>query len=100
MSSWEIISGPREYTLGGGSVQRRPAGRDLAWAYVIERGNERLTVRVERDATLAESKVVSEAARSAVATSGRSAVEAVLALDQPPRRLIVTAEGVAEHADY
>ena len=74
MPSWEIISGPREYPLGGGSVQRRPVGRDLAWAYVIERGNERLTVRVERDAALAESEVVSEAARSAVATSGRSAV--------------------------
>jgi len=97
VAGWQIISGPREYKPGGGSVQG-PVGRDLAWAYVIERGNERLTVRVERASALAESEALSEVARSAVATRGRSAVEAILKRDRPPRRLIVTTDGVAEHA--
>src|SRR2546427_11000981 len=100
MAGWQIISGPREYNPAGGSVGRGSVGfgRDRGWAYVIERGNERLTVRVERDSTLAESEALSEVARSAVATRGRSAVEAILARDRPPRRLIVTTDGVAEHA--
>ena len=97
MARWEIISGPREYSPAGGSV-RGSVGRDLGWAYVIERGNERLTVRVERASALAESEALSEVARSAVATRGRSAVEAILKRDRPPRRLIVTTDGVAEHA--
>jgi len=97
MAGWEIISGPREYSPAGGSV-RGSVGRDLGWAYVIERGNERLTVRVESGSALAESKALSEVSRSAVATRGRSAVEAILERDRPPRRLIVTADGVAERA--
>jgi len=98
MAGWEIVSGPREYNPGSGRVGGRAFGRDVGWAYVIERGNERLTVRVERDSTLAESEGLSEVARSAAATSGCSAVEAILKRDRPPRRLIVTTDGVAEHA--
>jgi hypothetical protein len=95
MARWAIISGPREYKPGGGA-----AGRDLGWAYVIESGNERVTVRVERQATLGESdegapKVVSQA----LATSGRSAVERILDRGTPPRRLLIGIDGVTERAD-
>jgi hypothetical protein len=91
---WEIISGPREYKPRGGA-----AGRDLGWAYVIEQGNERLTVRVERAALLAESEGSTEVVRRAIATSGRSAVEAILDRKDPPRRLLIGTDGLTERAD-
>jgi len=94
MARWKIISGPREYNPGSGRI----GGRDLGWAYLIERGNERLTIRVERDSTLAESEGSSEIVRRAVASRGRSAVEAILAREYPPPRLIVTADTVTKSA--
>ena len=96
MARWEIITGPREYNPVGGSAGRGSLSRDLGWAYVIERENERLTVRVECDTKLAESDVQSGLVRTVVASRGRSAVEAILARDRPPPRLIVTADGIAE----
>jgi hypothetical protein len=96
MARWDIITGPREYNPSGGSVGRGSLGRDLGWGYVIERGNERLTVRVECDTKLAESDVQSGVVRCAVASRGRSAVEAILSRERPPPRLIVTADGIAE----
>jgi hypothetical protein len=92
---WEIISGPREYKPGGVG-----GSSDLGWAYVIEHGNHRVTVRVDRAAALSEpSKATTEVVRRAIDTNGRSAVEAILDRRTPPRRLLIGTGGVTERAD-
>jgi hypothetical protein len=92
---WLIVSGPEEYEASGVDPDTV-----LGWAYTIERGDERQTIRVELSAiAVDDSAVVDEGSRQAINTRGRSAVEASVALEPPPTRLVISTHGIAAPDD-
>lgn len=72
---WAIASGPEEIK----DVEQEDIR--TAWAWTIQRGAERHTVRV----------LVTAQAISAPVDAGRSLIEANLKLDDPPRTILLSA---------
>src|SRR5438874_2384433 len=88
--AWHIDRGPTEFD------QLRSFDMDVGWAYYIVRGAEERTVSVIVAGGRLNSEELPEDSREAIRTKGRSAVEAVLSLDEPPRYLAVTSTGIEE----
>lgn len=86
---WRIVGGPREF-----NATEQAHDIDVGWAYDIERGSERRTIRTAVAGGRLGSSELPDEARRAVRSSGRSAVEAVLADDDPPAMLMIGTGGV------
>jgi hypothetical protein len=93
VAKWTIVDGPREYQPSGGEDAAR------GWAWELERGGERSTVRVELSGTagvvISTGHTIAEEADHAVRTRGKSAVELWLDEDQLPERIVIHTEGVS-----
>jgi hypothetical protein len=93
--AWVIVSGPREYPAYGVDPDTV-----RGWAYDVERGEQRRTVKVELSAlAVDESSVTDEGLHQAIRTQGRSAVEAFLDLDLVPARLVISTHGIGAPDD-
>jgi hypothetical protein len=88
--SWTIYSGPRRFDALG------DFDMDLGWAYTLDHDGKHRTVRVIVTDGRTRSRDVPTEVRRAIRTKGRSAVDAVLHRDLPPRYLIVGSAGIAE----
>lgn len=89
--AWERIGGPREVAQIGSFDMSR------GWGYTIHKGTEERTVGViVARAPLGD---LPPDAKAAYETRGRSAVDAVLGQDDPPRYLIITSAGVREQRE-
>lgn len=91
MPRWLRVSGPRAF-LDSADV----ADFEYGWAYEIERERERRPIGVYITSGLTVRNVPEECVR-AIRTDGRSAIEAVLDRDQPPRYIELAQDGVREH---
>jgi hypothetical protein len=96
---WQRVSGPREFD------KHRGFDMDVGWAWTIERnwtierdGAQR-TISVIVAGGLFGSGDLPDDCRRALATRGRSAVDATLGLDEPPRYILVTTGGLQERAE-
>lgn len=87
---WDRISGPRDTDdTGSYDVSR-------GWRYTIRRNNEERTVDVLVARAHFDMGLLPADAKAAFETRGRSAVDAVLGQDDPPRYLVVTIFGACE----
>ena len=68
---------------------------EYGWAYELERDRERRQISVYVTPGTTVANVPEECVR-AIRTDGRSAVEAVLDRDRPPRYIVLTSEGLRD----
>ena len=87
--AWRIIEDPHEYT-------HTPEGADIdvGWAWQIQRGDERRTIRVEVAGGRLGMADLPMDSREAIQTEGRSAIMALLGESDPPTRVLVTSSGI------
>jgi hypothetical protein len=85
---WVTVKGPREFD------HLRGFDMDVGWAYDIARDTDRRTVSVIVAGGRLRSNDLPMESQRAIETKGRSAVEAVLEQDEPPRYLIISSGGV------
>lgn len=87
--AWKRISGPREVD------QIESYDMTRGWGYTIRRGDEERTIGVIVARGISVGDLPTDSA-AAMQTRGRSAVDAVLDQDEPPRFLVVTSSGIRE----
>lgn len=86
---WRIVGGPREYsqTVEGADI-------DIGWAWEIERGSERRTIRVEVAGGRLGMGELPRDSQDAIRTRGQSAIATRLTEYDPPTRVLVTSGGI------
>jgi hypothetical protein len=92
MGDWELVFGPREYEAEEGR------GVQVGWGYTMERDGVQHVVHVEVGTALAEADKtqVPDYVRAALRTRGHSAVVPLLGREKPPRRILLTPNGIDE----
>lgn len=92
-AKWTIVSGFRQF--------HELAGRDISigWARDIEKEGQARTVTVCVAESMVDLNGLPDECRTALQTKGRSATEAVLDEDVPPRYIAVTSAGLSPEYD-
>jgi hypothetical protein len=88
--AWSIVDGP-----GEGPWEGRDA---VGWIWVVENEAQEqrwILVEISGTAMAVDEEHLPAGVRDAKRTRGRSAVEAVLDSDSPPRRLMFTTQGLS-----
>jgi hypothetical protein len=89
VEAWRVAGGPREYTQTSDG-----ADIDVGWAWELERGGDRRTIRVEVAGGRLGSAHLPDESQEAIRTQGRSALEELLGEPDPPTRVLVTSSGI------
>ena len=89
MAKWRLVSGPHKYAPSS-------FDRSHGWVYKIVHAADQRKISVEVAGTVrASDGPLPAEVQSALSTRGKSAVEAVLDHDTPPRRLLGRTHGIA-----